>query len=84
MLIAGYASSEVDLAQQTRLVTSKTALLRESNPDGTIQGRVSKWVTNGSKTALTEVTDFLASITVKLHDSLGSRHSCAMFIGWFQ
>jgi hypothetical protein len=43
--------------------------------------RVSKYVTNGSKTAVMDVIGFLfasrGSSTVKLHDSLGSRRACA-------
>jgi hypothetical protein len=41
---------------------------------------VSKYVTNGSKTAVMGVIGFLSvslgSSTVQLHDSLGSRHTC--------
>jgi hypothetical protein len=43
-----------------------------------IRGRVSKYVINGSKTAVMDVIGFLCvslgSSTVQLHDSLGSRH----------
>jgi hypothetical protein len=46
-----------------------------------IRGRVSKSVTNGSKTAVMDVIGFLCvslgSSTVQLHDSLGSRRACA-------
>jgi hypothetical protein len=46
-----------------------------------IRGRVSKEVTNGSKTAVMHVIGFLCaslgSSTVQLHDSLGSRRACA-------
>jgi hypothetical protein len=45
-----------------------------------LRGRVSKWVTNGSKTAVMDVMCFLGvSVfrrTVQLHDSLGSRRAC--------
>jgi hypothetical protein len=45
------------------------------------RGRVSKQVTNGSKTAVMDVIGFLCvslgNSTVQLHDSLGSRHACA-------
>jgi hypothetical protein len=44
-----------------------------------IRGRVSKQVTNGSKTAVMDVIGFLyvslGSSTVQLHDSLGSRRA---------
>jgi hypothetical protein len=39
------------------------------------RGRVSKQDTNGSKTAVMDVS--LGSSTVQLHDSLGSRHACS-------
>jgi hypothetical protein len=43
--------------------------------------RISKWVTNGSKTAVMDVIGFLyaslCSSTVQLYDSVGSRRSCA-------
>jgi hypothetical protein len=46
-----------------------------------ILGRVSIWVTNGSKTALMDVIGFLCvslgSSTVQRHDSLRSRCACA-------
>jgi hypothetical protein len=46
-----------------------------------IRGRVSKYVTKGSKTTVMDVIGFLCvllgSSTVQLHDSLGSRHACA-------
>jgi hypothetical protein len=46
-----------------------------------IRGGVSKLVTNWSKTAVMDVIGFLCvspgSITVQLHDSLGSRRACA-------
>jgi hypothetical protein len=46
-----------------------------------LQGRVSKKVTNGSKTAVMDILGFLrvsiGSSTVQLHDSLGCRHVCA-------
>jgi hypothetical protein len=46
-----------------------------------LRGRVSKEVTNGSKTAVRDVIGFLCvslgSSTVLLHDSLGSRNACA-------
>jgi hypothetical protein len=46
-----------------------------------IRGRVSKQVTNGSKTAAMDVIGFLCvslgSSTVQLHDSLGIRRACA-------
>jgi hypothetical protein len=46
-----------------------------------IQGRVSKWVTNGNKTAVMDVTGFLCvslgSSTIHLHDSPGGRLACA-------
>jgi hypothetical protein len=45
-----------------------------------ILGRVSKYVTNGSKTAVMDVICFLCeslgSSTVQLHDSLGTRSVC--------
>jgi hypothetical protein len=45
-----------------------------------IWGRVSKQVTNGSKTAVMDVVGFLCvslgSCTVQLHDSLGSKRAC--------
>jgi hypothetical protein len=45
-----------------------------------LQGRVSKLVTNGSKTIVMDVIGFLyvllGSSTVQLHDSLRSRHVC--------
>jgi hypothetical protein len=44
-----------------------------------VRGRVSKQVTNGSKTAVMDVIGFLCvslgSSTVQLHDSLGSRRA---------
>jgi hypothetical protein len=46
-----------------------------------IRGRVSKYVTNGSETAVVDVISFLfvslGSSTIQLHDSLGSRRACA-------
>jgi hypothetical protein len=46
-----------------------------------VQGRVSKWVTNGSRTAVMDVIGFLCvslgSSTVQFQDSLGSRRACA-------
>jgi hypothetical protein len=46
-----------------------------------LRGRVSKQVTNGSKTAVMDVIGFLCaslgSSTVQLHDSLGSRRALA-------
>jgi hypothetical protein len=46
-----------------------------------IRGRVSKQVTNGSKTAVTDVLGFLCvslgSSTIQLHNSLGSRRARA-------
>jgi hypothetical protein len=46
-----------------------------------LRGRVSKYVTNGSKTAVIDVTCFLCvslgSSTVQIHDSIGSRRACA-------
>jgi hypothetical protein len=46
-----------------------------------IRGRVSKQVTNGSKTAVMDVVVFLyvslGSRTVQLHDSLGSSRACS-------
>jgi hypothetical protein len=46
-----------------------------------ICGRVSKYVTNGSKTAVMDVIGLLCaslgSSTVLLHDTLGSRRACA-------
>jgi hypothetical protein len=46
-----------------------------------VQGRDSKQVTNGSKTAVMYVIVFLCvslgSSTVQLHDSLGNRRACA-------
>jgi hypothetical protein len=46
-----------------------------------VRGRVSKQVTNGSKTAVTDVIDFLcvslSSNTFQLHVSLGSRRAYA-------
>jgi hypothetical protein len=45
-----------------------------------IRGRVSKQITDGSKTVVMDVTGFLCvslgSSTVQLHDSIGSRHAC--------
>jgi hypothetical protein len=45
------------------------------------RGRVSKYVTNGSKTAVIDVIGFLyislGSSTIQLYDSLGSRSACA-------
>jgi hypothetical protein len=50
------------------------------NPDCYVRRRVSKWVTNGSKTAVMDVIGFLrvslGSSTIQLHDRLGSRHAC--------
>jgi hypothetical protein len=47
----------------------------------TIRGRVSKWVTNGSKTAVIDVTDLLCvslgNSRVQLPDSLGRSRACA-------
>jgi hypothetical protein len=46
-----------------------------------VRGRVSKYVTNGSKTAVMDVIDFLCvslgSIIVQLLDTLGSRRARA-------
>jgi hypothetical protein len=46
-----------------------------------IRGRVSKQITNGSKTAVMDVLGFicvsLGSSTVQLHDNLSSRRTCA-------
>jgi hypothetical protein len=46
-----------------------------------VRGRVSKYVTNGSKTAAIDVVSFLGvslgGSTVQLHDSLSSRRACA-------
>jgi hypothetical protein len=46
-----------------------------------LRGRVSKWIINGSKTAVMAVISFLlvsvGSSIVQLHDSLGSRRACA-------
>jgi flagellar basal body-associated protein FliL len=46
-----------------------------------IRGRVSKYVTNGGKTAAMDVIGFLCaslgSSTVNLHDSLRGRRACA-------
>jgi hypothetical protein len=46
-----------------------------------LQGRVSKYVTNGSKTAVIDLIGFLCvslgSSTIQLHASLGSRRACA-------
>jgi hypothetical protein len=46
-----------------------------------LRGRVSKYVTNGSKTAVMDVIGFLCvslgSSTVQLHDSLGSTCTCS-------
>jgi hypothetical protein len=46
-----------------------------------LRGTASKWVTNGSKSAVVDVTDFLCvslgSRRVQLRSSLGSRTSCA-------
>jgi hypothetical protein len=46
-----------------------------------IRGRVSKQVTNGSKTTIMDVIRFLCvslgSSAVQLHDSLASRRACA-------
>jgi hypothetical protein len=46
-----------------------------------LRRKVSKWVTNGSKTAIIDVIGFicvsLSSSTVQLHDNLGSRWACA-------
>jgi hypothetical protein len=45
-----------------------------------IRGRVSKYATNGSKTAVMDVIVFLCvslgSSAVQLHDSIGSRRAC--------
>jgi hypothetical protein len=45
-----------------------------------VRGRVSKYVTNVSKTAVMDVISFLCvslgSSTVQLHDSVGSRRAC--------
>jgi hypothetical protein len=45
------------------------------------QGRVSKYVTDGSKTAVMDIIGFLCvsldGSTVELHDSLGSKRACA-------
>jgi hypothetical protein len=49
--------------------------------DSIIRGTVSKYVTNGSKTAVMDAIGFLwlllDSSTVELHDSLGSKTACA-------
>jgi hypothetical protein len=46
-----------------------------------LRGRVSKQVTNGCKTAVMDVIDFICvsmdSNTGQIHDSLGSRRACA-------
>jgi hypothetical protein len=46
-----------------------------------MRGRVNKWATNGSKTAVIDVIGFLCvslgSSTVQLHESLGSRRAYA-------
>jgi hypothetical protein len=46
-----------------------------------IRRTVSKQVTNGSKTAVMDVIDFLCVLlcnnAVQLHDSLGSRRACS-------
>jgi hypothetical protein len=46
-----------------------------------LRGRVSKYVTNGSKAAVMDVIGFLCvslgSSTVQLQDCLGSRRACA-------
>jgi hypothetical protein len=46
-----------------------------------LRGRVSKYVINGSKTAVMDVIGFLCnslgSSTVQRHESLGSRHACS-------
>jgi hypothetical protein len=46
-----------------------------------LRGRVSTYVTNGSKTAVIDVIRFLCvslgSSSDQLHDSLGSRRACA-------
>jgi hypothetical protein len=48
---------------------------------GSVRGRVSKYFINGSKTAVMDVIVYLcvslASSTIQLHDSLGSRRACA-------
>jgi hypothetical protein len=45
-----------------------------------VRGRISKWVTNWSKTAVMDVVVYLyvslGSSTVQLHDNLGSRRVC--------
>jgi hypothetical protein len=45
-----------------------------------VQGTVSKYVKNGSKTAILDVIGLCAALgssTVQLHASLGCRHPCA-------
>jgi hypothetical protein len=46
-----------------------------------LQGRVSKYVTNGSERVILDIIRFpyvtLGSSTVHLHDSLGNRYACA-------
>jgi hypothetical protein len=48
---------------------------------GTYEGRLSKQITNGSKTAVIDIIGFicvsLGSSTAQLHDTLGSRCVCA-------
>jgi uncharacterized membrane protein len=71
--------------------TSRYAMLSHLNPLQSFnpcifkavyaRGRVNKQVTHGSKTAVLDVIGFLCvslgSSTVQLHDSLGSRRTCA-------
>jgi hypothetical protein len=53
----------------------------EKNQSAYLQGTASKQVKNVSKTAVMDIIGVLCaslhSTTVQLHDSLGSRHTCA-------
>jgi hypothetical protein len=52
-----------------------------------IRGRISKWVTNGSKTTVMDVIGFLCvslgSSTVQIYDSLGRRRACPCSVAGF-
>jgi hypothetical protein len=71
------------LLHNDRITIEQEALHKDSviciniKLNGYIRGRVSKQITNGSKTAVMDVIGFLCvslgSSTVHLHDSLGSR-----------
>jgi hypothetical protein len=57
------------------------SILNSDASRGVFLRRVSKQVTDGSKTAVIDVIGFLfvslGSSTVQLHDTLGSRRTCA-------